>query len=1014
MKNAHDIFTLRISVVAVYAALAGLAAQMPAAYADEAPAAEQVGTATTPDTGAPALIVAASENYRDAQTVDASTDASESDTATRSAAGDQATAAVATPAQSDATRVVAVVSANSDASVVTPEARAAELPVPTVIAENDDPSADKSVAAKAPAKPPEPVSSKDPAVADLVNQSSSIEVGAGYVSRGSYKFGEYNGLQNKGVFGVGDIDLRGGGAFDSDDATRWRIGGRDLGLETREGFLEYGKQGTYRFNLDYDLLRHNLSDSYETPYVGVGGSNLRLPATWLKPTVPQVSATALNYRALLPATGNATAVNTATGALVVPSAGQLATLNAIRAADNPAFHNVDLFTRRETTDVGFNYDFSNEWQLTSGWRHEYRNGLKATAIGNDFLNGNSSVTLPELIDQETDQYNLGVAYTGERGFLQAAYYGSFFRNHVAGMTWEDPNRILPGTPSQATYAEMPSNQFHQVTLTGGYHLTPANKVVVTASYGINTQDDAFLRDSSLPIGLPRTSLDGLVRTKLLDLKFTSRPTGPLSLTAGYKHDERDNETPISTFAFYDVNGAPGATPSRFNAQLGLAPNTLASTINIFDNRPESRVTDRATLEGDYRLSKRNTVAVGYDWERIHRKCEGAWIDCEDAKSTKEDTLKLEWRSHVTEDVTARFALAESQRRGNYNSSAWLAEAPMAAFIPSPVAGSVPTQSVYQYLMANHLTGWGPNLGFPATPLTGNAAIYSPNNNIVPQALYGSRDNLADLPGMRRYTVADRDRTKLRTTLTWDATERLNIGAGFDYNKDAYTESVYGLQAARTSALNLDVNYLVSEKLTTGAFYSYEELRSASGSNGFGSNSATANVSGKTVVSGGCYATVLQRNNNAKIDPCNNWWEQERDTVHTLGLTMRRTGLWGDRLDVGADLVYSHARTSVGVTGGTYANNPFAAAAGETVGIYYSPAADLPRVTTETVELRLDGEYHINKNSGLHMFYGFKHLKYGDYAYDGMQLGSMTTVMPTLEQAPNYSIHVIALTYQRRF
>src|SRR5256885_7141960 len=39
-----------------------------------------------------------------------------------------------------------------------------------------------------------------------------------------------------------------------------------------------------------------------------------------------------------------------------------------------------------------------------------------------------------------------------------------------------------------------------------------------------------------------------------------------------------------------------------------------------------------------------------------------------------------------------------------------------------------------------LTGWGPAAGFPATPLTGNAAIFSPNNNIVPQSLYGSRDN----------------------------------------------------------------------------------------------------------------------------------------------------------------------------------------------------------------------------------------------------------------------------------
>ena len=73
-----------------------------------------------------------------------------------------------------------------------------------------------------------------------------MEVGAGGVSDGSFKAGQYNGLQRKGGFFLGDVDLRGGGAYDSGDATRYRITGTDLGLDTRRVSAEYGMQGSFR------------------------------------------------------------------------------------------------------------------------------------------------------------------------------------------------------------------------------------------------------------------------------------------------------------------------------------------------------------------------------------------------------------------------------------------------------------------------------------------------------------------------------------------------------------------------------------------------------------------------------------------------------------------------------------------------------------------------------------------------------------------------------------------------
>src|SRR5437868_12446943 len=126
-----------------------------------------------------------------------------------------------------------------------------------------------------------PARAEDPTVAELTHPTSQVEAGAGYVSDSSFKFGEYNGLHEKGAFAIGNFALHGGGAWDSNDATRWNLHGSNLGLQTRELSADYGVQGRFRLNLRYDELLHNLSDTYKTPYSVANG--FTLPGNWLKP-----------------------------------------------------------------------------------------------------------------------------------------------------------------------------------------------------------------------------------------------------------------------------------------------------------------------------------------------------------------------------------------------------------------------------------------------------------------------------------------------------------------------------------------------------------------------------------------------------------------------------------------------------------------------------------------------------------------------------------------------------------
>jgi MtrB/PioB family decaheme-associated outer membrane protein len=854
----------------------------------------------------------------------------------------------------------------------------------------------------------------DPAVAQLTRPTSTVEAGAGYVSQDSFKFGEYNGLSHKGLYGIFNLDAR-GGAYDSGDPMRWRITATDLGLDTRNATVDFGQQGKFRINFGYDELTRNRIDTYQTPYLGAGSSNLTLPGNWIAPKVPQVSATAVNFRSLDPIAGTGPVY--VAGVLTQPTAAQLSTLSAIRAADLPAFHNVDLATKRTKYDAGFSYNIDPQWDVQASFRHEHKDGVKLMGAVSSQVS-EFSASIPDLINQDTDQVNISLNYKGDKSFLQFAYYGSFFRNDVQSMTWQDVN----DPTKSATLSTPPSNDFHQFVLTGTYKFSPTTKLVANASYARNTQNDAFLGPSTaangqLAFGLPATSLNGRVVTKALNAKLTAAPLKNLNVSANYKYDDRDNQTPVNLYLFQDVNEAKSGV-SPFAGLNGL-PATLGSNTNIYNNRAYSKKVNQINLQADYALAKGQWLQAGYDWQKIDRSCTGAWIDCADAATTKENTLRAEWRANPIEDVSGRLGYAYSERRvSNYNENAFLALVPMANVVPAGGA----TISAYQYLLQTGLTGFGSLAAFPATALTGNAAIFFPNNNILPQALYGSRNNINELVGMRRYYVADRNRDKLRATIEWQSHEKFSLQGGLEYNKDDYKNSVYGLQEAKSWAVNLDGSYAVNENLVATAFYTYEDQRANSAGDAYGSNSNTAfqGQAGNTIVSGGCFATVVDKNKNAKIDPCLNWSKDTRDKVDTFGIAFRQKNLLADKLDLTGDLSYTRARTNIGVTGGSYVNNPLAVAApapAHAAGVpatFFIPAVDLPEVNYTTITLRLNGNYALNPMSALRVAYLYQHLKSTDYAYDGMQYGTGTNYLPSNEQPFHYNVHVIGVSYIYRW
>ncbi len=847
---------------------------------------------------------------------------------------------------------------------------------------------------------------EDAATAALTQPTSTVEVGIGNTSDASAKAHEYDGIKRKGTFGVGAFDLRGGGRWDSDDASRWRVWGLQLGTDSRSLGAEASQQGQGRFSVTYDELQRNRSDTYQTPLLGAGTHVLTLPSNWLVPLVPRVSATGANARGL---SSDVTASNgLVSGVYTAPTAAQLATASAIQSADLPAFQTVRLGTQRKRLEFNALLNLDSRWDLTANLRHEDRNGLKAMGTITRFTGGDISTIIPDLIDQSHEQITLGLNYTGDRLVVQSHYLLSTLTNNVPSMTWA--NWATPGSaPNSQTMSSAPSNELHQLGVNAQYRLGSSTRLSGGVSFGRSTQNAPFVTDISTVL-VPQGSAQALVVNRALHLRLASRPIAGLNLSAAYKFDERDNQTPVNNYAFYDASElrSGNAGSSVFN---GAYPTLgLGSNANINANRAYSRKLHQVDLDGDYRLAPGQTVRVGYQKQKVDHWCNGSWIACADANKTDEDTVRLELLFNATDSLSGRVGLTHAERTVDYNENAFLALVPMANVSPTGAPGG---STAYGTMTQLGVTGYGPALGLNPLPAAGSpAAFFFANNNALSNSLYANQNRISELPGMRRYDMADRKRDKLRSALTWQASDTVSLQAGLDLNGDDYTHSVYGLQKARGWTANLDGSWAPSENTSLAAYVTFEDQHTTSAGNSYTANSTAVNVNGFTAISGGCFATIALRNANNKIDPCLDWKADNRDRVSTLGIAGTQKNLAGGKLDLSGGLSYTSARTANDTAGGNYANNPLAVtgAAAGTVAAYYIAATPLPDITTRTVELRAGLRWRLDDSRAVRVGYLYQHMQATDWAYDGLQAGGLAGVLPTFEQAPSFTVHTVTVSY----
>ena len=231
-------------------------------------------------------------------------------------------------------------------------------------------------------------------------------------------------------------------------------------------------------------------------------------------------------------------------------------------------------------------------------------------------------------------------------------------------------------------------------------------------------------------------------------------------------------------------------------------------------------------------------------------------------------------------------------------------------------------------------------------------------------------------GFRAFFDASRKQNLLKGGITWQATDKFTLGLNGRHTKDDYFDSPLGVQDGKTSSANLDANFSFSEDNSIGGYLSWQkrtrELFTASGRDA--------------------------------LHPRTTLWSNDlRDRDNTVGVDGRQKGFMGGKLELREDFAYSLAKTKY-VT--------FLVA---NIVPNLSNQGEVPNISSELTQFRFTGTYQFDHRSSILGGYMYQRLKASDYLYYAFQYGfTPTGLLPTNQQAPNYTVNTVFLAYRYSF
>lgn len=700
-------------------------------------------------------------------------------------------------------------------------------------------------------------------------------------------------------------------------------------------FGEYSglkKQGPYLLG-NIDFVKRSPYDSENANYwslkgtsLGLASRNLRLEAgnqgnykLWLEvDRLPQNQTE--SARTIFSGVGGANLTLPAGWApITAADAVNTAAGRTTRAAKiDPFERTFDVGQERKNHVIGLSKFLSPNWELRASFKHEIKQGNKITGalIGND--EGNlRAVLIPEPVDYITNQFETTLEYSGAKSQIQLGYYLSLFNNRNNSLIWQNPYAAVAGWNPAAGF---PAGQ-------GQLGLSPDNRFhQLTASGGVNFTETTRLT-GNLALGrmtqdqafLPYTINPALAATTPLP---RSSLEGRIDTTLANLNLTSRPLPKLNLRASYRYDERDNRTPqAQYLYIAGDSQNQQGvATDRARVNLPFGTKQNLLKLDGDYEIWRRTRLNAGYDYDEIKRTFS-------EVDRTREQTWRLGLRRSVSETFTGAINLAHSNRSG------------------SPYNGNAP------YL-----------------------ASYSPQFT-GPQTAFGTQ--FENHPLLRKFSLADRDRDKLRFSVTLTPVERVQLQLSADTNRDNYRNSVLGLTDSNSASYSLDASFTPAENITAYAYYTYANINSIQKGREYGVDKAAQ-------------ATPLASTKD--------WLADANDRIDTVGIGFKIDAIT-NKLDLGGEYLYSQSIGKIDVFTG-----PAIATAG----------TPLPDLKTRLNGINLYAKYRLQNHAALKVNILHQKFDSADWGLDNVVPATTPLVLNTGQLSPRYSVTVIGFSFSYRY
>lgn len=438
------------------------------------------------------------------------------------------------------------------------------------------------------------------------------QLGFGVLSDDSEKYGEYHGIDQKGIYGLFNASLLFAPHWAETDQTVFQWSWFMWGPKAYQMQLRYQDLGEFLFDLDYTTFEKSSTPTVYSIFSDVGSESLVLPSSWL--------------------------ANQTTAGFV---------LN-----DMTAFH---LNKQRESLEVRFSRHYWDDWNFSVNAKQQNKKGTQALAgvIGN--TGGNPrSVILPAPIDYRTNEFNFIAENVQEHHVARLAYSVSFFNNKDSALVWQNPYLAINGWNPSAGYpsgygqmALPPDNRYQQLHGAWRYFIDESTFFDADLSLARMEQDEAFLPYTINPAltvsyALPQSSLNGQIDITKLKLIYHFQPSTRSAMDFSYRMEDRDNKTPMLLF-----QGVPG---DSLNQSLALS--SSRNRLNL----PYDLLQHQMQWNTRYRLNTGHVFGARYQWTQNQRTYS-------EVSETKEHLVRLFWRPKFHEDWTANVQAEWSDRNG---------------------------------------------------------------------------------------------------------------------------------------------------------------------------------------------------------------------------------------------------------------------------------------------------------------------------------------------------------------